>query len=87
MSRNGHNDITDTTQILVARQLYPLTSYKDVQLFRYNVPEESTYAQWTLWSNGTRNCDPVQIKFHLRWKGSYCTQSIQDEPLFIHFVY
>lgn len=26
-------------------------------------------AQWTLFSNGTQNCDPLQIQFHLRWKG------------------
>ncbi|KAI1280592.1 hypothetical protein HDE_13798 [Halotydeus destructor] len=59
----------ESTQVITARQLYPLTSYKDVQLFRFQVSEEVTLGQWTLWSNGTKGCDPIQVRFHLRWKG------------------
>ena len=38
----------NSNQFQSARQLYPLRSYKDVQIFKYQIPEEITQAVWRL---------------------------------------
>lgn len=46
-----------------------LETYKNVQVFVYRIPVESTFASFTLSSNGSwTSCDVLPVKFHLRWR-------------------
>lgn len=61
---------TDTQQMYINQPIKPLSSYQDITIFRFIIPELMMTANWNLRPNiSTSNCDVKDIKFVLRWKG------------------
>ncbi|XP_042898930.1 transmembrane protein 8B [Parasteatoda tepidariorum] len=73
------------TQILEARQLYPLRSYKDIQLFQYTVPPQVTFASFQYKANGSFHCPLKTIAVYLQY-GSYPVMSLQNSSYPNFFV-
>lgn len=54
------------------RTLGIIDTIKDAQLFSFFIEPEVTRGKFTLFANttpGDSSCEPVRVKFHLRWRG------------------
>ncbi|XP_074601169.1 uncharacterized protein LOC141855152 [Brevipalpus obovatus] len=71
----------DTQQMYINQPIRPLSSYQDITIFRFIIPELMMTANWNLRPNiSTSNCDVKDIKFVLRWK-AYPLISLQAGEL------
>ncbi|RWS24633.1 Transmembrane protein 8A-like protein [Leptotrombidium deliense] len=62
-------ELMNSNQVNALRQIFPLRSYKDAQIFRYYVVDEAVTASWTFFSNISDGCQQVNVTVVLKWKG------------------
>ena len=56
-------------QVQESKSVSRLETYKNVQVFVYRIPLETTIASFTITSNASSSgCEVLPLKFHLRWR-------------------